>query len=134
NNVQGPPGDFEEVTNVRENSFWLPMVHVQFKPTDWLDIRLARTETLTRPDYIQYAPITTINVFRNYVRAANGLLKPAEATNYDAAVSVYNNTVGLFTVAGFHKSISDLILPVSYKLHPDVGPLPGMNVPDAWVN
>lgn len=134
NNVQGPPGDFEEVTNVRENSFWLPMVHVQFKPTDWLDIRLARTETLTRPDYIQYAPITTINVFRNYVRAANGLLKPAEATNYDAAVSVYNNKVGLFTVAGFHKSISDLILPVSYKLHPDVGPLPGMNVPDDWVN
>ncbi len=133
NNTPGPPGDFEEITNERDNSFWLPMVHVQFKPTDWLDIRLARTETLTRPDYIQYAPITTINVFRTYVRAANGLLKPAEATNYDIAVSVYNNKVGLFAVTGFTKSISDLILPVSYRLHPDVGPLPGMNVPEEWI-
>lgn len=133
NNVQGPPAELTPLTNIRENSFWLPMVHLQYKPTDWLQVRLARTETLTRPDYIQYAPITTINSFRSYVRAANASLRPAESTNYDAAVSIYNNKVGLFTVAGFYKTINDLILWVDYNLHPDVGALPGMNVPEAWI-
>ncbi len=133
NNVQGPPAELTPLTNIRENRFWLPMVHLQVRPTDWLQVRLARTQTLTRPDYIQYAPITTINSFRSYVRAANAQLKPAESTNYDAALSVYHNKIGLFTVAGFYKSIDDLILWVDYNLHPDVGALPGMNVPEEWI-
>ena len=134
NNVQGPPAELEFITNVRKNSFWLPMVHLQYSPNEWLKIRLARTETLTRPDYIQYAPITTINSFRSYVSAANAALKPAEASNYDVSVSAFNNKLGLFTVSGFHKSIDDLILFVNYNLHPDVGALEGMNVPDEWID
>ena len=133
NNVSGPPADLTPITNVRENSFWLPMVHLRYEPTDWLSLRLARTETLTRPDYIQYAPITSLNFFRTFVTAANGQLRPAKATNYDASVSVYNNKIGLFTVSGFQKSIDDLILFVEYVLHPDVGALPGMNIPDDWI-
>jgi TonB-dependent receptor len=133
NNVQGPPAELEFITNVRENAFWLPMVHVRYEPTRWLKIRLAFTETLTRPDYIQYAPITTMNLYRSYIRAANGLLKPARSINYDAAVSVYESKVGLVSVAGFYKSIDDLILWVDYNLHPDVGPLEGMNIPETWI-
>lgn len=134
NNVSGPPADLTAVTNERDNSFWLPMVHLRYEPTEWLNIRLARTETLTRPDYIQYAPISTMNFFRTYIRAANGLLRPAKSTNYDAAISVYTNKLGLFTISGFHKSIDDLILFVDYILHPHVGALPGMNIPDEWVD
>ncbi|MDZ4700174.1 MAG: TonB-dependent receptor [Rhodothermales bacterium] len=134
NNVQGPPAELESITTERDNAFWLPMVHLRYQPTAWLTLRLARTETLTRPDYIQYAPITTINSFLSYVSAANALLKPATSVNYDASVSVYTNKVGLFTVSAFHKTIDDLILFVDYNLHPDVGVLPGMNVPDAWIN
>lgn len=133
NNVQQAPSDLDTLTNVRKNSFWLPMVHVQFRPTNWATLRLARTETLTRPDYIQYAPITSINNYRTYVRAANADLKPAEATNYDAALSIYENKLGLFTVAGFYKNIKDVITPVTYWLHEDVPLLPGMNVPADWV-
>ena len=132
NNVSGPPADLTPVTNIRENSFWLPMVHLRYEPTDWLTLRFARTETLTRPDYIQYAPVTSINNTRTNVNAANGLLRPAKSINYDAALSVYNNKIGLFTVSGFQKSIDDLILFVQYILHRDVGTLPGMNVPDEW--
>ena len=63
NNIQGPPAQLEFLTINRENSFWLPMVHFRWEPTDWLQLRLAYTESLTRPDYIQYAPISTINSF-----------------------------------------------------------------------
>lgn len=130
-----PPADFERLTNIRENSFWLPMVHLQMKPTDWMKIRLARTETLIRPDYFQYTPITTIDAFRSYIRAANGLLKPSEATNYDAAISVYQNKVGLLTLAGFSKTIDDLIISVNFPVSSLLiaSTLPqGLNVPATW--
>lgn len=126
------PGEFTELTSERENEFWLPMIHFQAKPTNWLQLRLARTVTLTRPDYMQYAPITTIDGFRSTVNAANSLLKPAKSTNYDLAVSIYDNYVGLFTVSGFTKTIDDLIISVSYKLHPEIPQLPGLNVPESW--
>ena len=126
------PADLDTLTNVRENSFWLPMVHLKYEPTEWLDLRLARTETLTRPDYPQYAPITTIDAFRSTVNAANALLRPAHSTNYDAAISVYQSKVGLFTVAGFYKSIEDLIVPVQYRLQTGVPLIEGTNVPPTW--
>ncbi|MGH7495636.1 MAG: TonB-dependent receptor [bacterium] len=129
------PADFERLTNTRENSFWLPMVHLQAKPAEWVKIRLAYTETLSRPDYIQYTPITTIDGFRSNINAANGLLKPAQSANYDAAVSVYENKIGLFTVAGFYKSIDDLIIPVNFNVNPlflTSSLPPGLNVPTSW--
>ncbi len=59
-------------------------------------------------------------------------MKPAKSTNYDLAVSIYDNYVGLFTVSGFTKTIDDLIISVSYKLHPEIPQLPGLNVPESW--
>ncbi len=134
-NTDIPPIDYTRLTNVRENSFWLPMFHLKVQPYDWLQLRLAYTETLTRPDYIQFAPITRMNSTFGELRAANGLLKPAHATNYDASVSIYENYVGLFTVSGFYKSIDDLILSINFNLNADIPTtlLPeGTNVPNDW--
>lgn len=133
NNTQQEPTDLENLTNTRENDFILPMVHLQLKPTGWLTFRGAYTETLTRPDYIHYAPITSINNYRTYVRAANAQLDPAHSKNWDGAISVYEPRLGLFTAAGFTKSIDGLIMQVRYTLHEDVDQLPGMNVPEEWV-
>ena len=133
NNIQQDPTDLDSLENARKNEFWLPMVHLRVQPFDWLRIHLARTETLTRPDYIQYAPITSINSYQSYIRAANALLKPARSRNYDASISVYENYVGLFTVSGFYKSIDDLIFQVRLKLAEGV-PIPeGLNIPETWL-
>lgn len=133
NNIQEEPKEFDEITTERDNEYWLPMYHAIIQPTDWLKIRLAQTKTLTRPDYIQYAPITSINSYQSYIRAANSSLKAAVSTNYDAAVSVYQNHIGLFTIAGFYKSIDDLIFQTGYKLMPGVPVLPGLNIPESWL-
>ena len=133
NNIQEEPKEFIEITSERENQFWLPMVHLVVQPNDWLKVRLARTNTLTRPDYIQYAPITSINSYQSYIRAANSTLKPAESTNWDLALSVYENKVGLFSAAAFHKDIKDLIFQTGYKLMAGVPVLPGLNIPDTWL-
>jgi TonB-dependent receptor len=119
-NIEGPPADLLPLNIERKNDFWLPMVHLNVNPTDWLKIRLARTETLTRPDFTQYAPISRINTFYNYMRATNSQLKPSQSTNYDAAVSVYESHLGLLTVAGFHKDIQDLIFQVNQPVHPNI--------------
>lgn len=132
--VQQPPQELTDITVRREHNFFLPNVHLQIRPIDWLSIRLAYTESLTRPDYIQYAPNTTMNSYRSYVRAANTDLKPAHAQNYDISASVYNNTIGLFTVSGFYKSIDDLIFQVGYRLRPGVDVLDGLQLPDSWVD
>lgn len=132
-NIQRDPLDLVELENVRENEFWLPMVHLTVQPANWLKIRLARTETLTRPDYIQYAPITSINSYASYIRAANADLKPARSKNYDAAISVYQSYVGLFTVSGFYKTIDDLILQSTINYQSGITLPPNLNIPASWL-
>lgn len=132
NNVQQPPADLEYLTIERRNTYWLPMFQLKIEPVNWLKLRLAFTETLTRPDFIQYAPITTINSYQSYIRAANSELKPAKAKNYDAAISVYENHIGLFSADVFYKDIEGLIFQTRYYLRKGIEPLPGMNVPESW--
>ena len=128
------PVELEDLEEKRENEYWLPMVHLQYKPLDWLKIRIARTETVSRPDYYYYAPITHINGYDTYIQAANSQIRPARATNYDLSVSVYQNKVGLLTVSPFHKKIDENIIPVSFQLHPDIQEeIPeGLNIPLSW--
>ncbi len=96
--------------NERRNSFWLPMVHLNVVPFDWLHIHLAGTETVTRPDYSMYAPITTIDQYSYSVQAANASLRDSRSKNLDASISIYQNYVGFMSVAGFYKKIDDLVL------------------------
>jgi TonB-dependent receptor len=135
-NNQQPPGDLQRNENERENSFWLPMLHVKMQPLDWLIVRLAATQTITRPDYLMYAPITHINTYQSYVKAANGTLKDSKSTNYDVSVSVYQEYVGLFTVSPFYKSIDNLIMYSTItKMDTAVAKLvpAGLNIPTAWL-
>ena len=140
-NVEQAPADLNYLYVERENEFWLPIVHLIVTPTDWLKIRLARTETLTQPDYLMYAPITSMNSNNNYCRAANSLLKPAHAKNWDLSLSIYDNSIGLLSISGFYKDVYDLILQSTiFYTQPqgtdDPGyPLPdGLNIPANWLH
>ena len=134
-NPNSVPKGLDSLSIVRHNSYWLPMFQLKVKPTDWLSLRLARTETLARPDFTQYTPITTMNAGHNYIRAANSLIKPAKSTNYDAALSIFDNHIGLFTADVFYKKVEDLIFQTSYLLVGDkIQPLPGMNITPDWLS
>ena len=131
-----PPSAFDPITEERENGFWLPMVHLDLRPTDWASLRLARTETITRPDFSQYAPIASIDVFNFQITAANTDIRPAQAVNYDASLQVVDGTLGLVGVSGFYKEVDDLIFAVRYpSVLPDQLPpglLEGTNIPEEW--
>ena len=132
NNQEAAPGDFKTITTVRNNSFWLPMVNLLAKPYDWMQVKLSRTQTLARPDYIEYAPITYISGDQSQITAANSNLKTAQATNYDAEVSVYENYIGFFSVDGFYKDIKDLIFYANYKLGKGMTAPAELNIPISW--
>jgi TonB-dependent receptor len=135
-NNQQLPADIKHNENIRKNEFWLPMVHLKVQPADWLIIRLAGTETLTRPDYFQYAPITQINSYQSYSQAANAGLKDSRSKNLDASISVYQNYVGLMTVSPFYKSIDNLIVFTTIpKMDTTVARVvpAELNVPDSWL-
>ncbi len=98
---------YTDTTTTRNNNYWLPMIHLKFKPVDWFDIRAAYTKTLARPNFNSIIPSwnrTLTTVFWN-----NPFLKPSQSTNYDVYASIYNNEIGLLTIGGFYKEIKDLI-------------------------
>ena len=98
-----------DTTATNSQGFLLPMVHVRYKPLQWLQIHFAYTNTLNYPDYSAIVPrydvsLATI-IYNNYS------LRTASSENIDLAVSIYGNAVGLFTVNAFRKRIEDLIFP-----------------------
>jgi TonB-dependent receptor len=85
----------------------LPNVQLRYKFTDWADLRLAYTNSLSRPDYQAIMP----NVYfepGNLGQAGNSKLKPTFSKNYDVSLSFYNNEIGLFTVGGFYKNLDNV--------------------------
>lgn len=102
------PTFIEELDVERNFDFILPMIHLQIDPQEWLKLRFAYTQTLARPNYNQYMPQAYISYDRIDITSNNTNLKPSEAENFDASVSIYQNRIGLLTASAFYKNIADL--------------------------
>ncbi len=96
----------KDTTGYRVYDNFLPMIHLRVKPVDWFDIRLAATQTLSRPNYFNLVPWERISEDR-VLEYGNPDLKPTTAWNYDAYLSFYNK-YGLFTIGGFLKNLTDI--------------------------
>ncbi|MFO7447384.1 MAG: TonB-dependent receptor, partial [Ignavibacteriaceae bacterium] len=82
---------------------------LRYKFTDWLDIRVAYSKAISRPDFQAILPNIFYNPGPDLVnQAGNPKLKPSISTNFDAFISFYNNEIGLFTIGGFYKKIDDV--------------------------
>lgn len=102
-------GEVRDTTSAAEYASLFPMIHVRYKFFDWLDIRLARTESLARPEFSFISPKENIDVSNRLVDRGNPVLKPTHAINYDAYLSIYTNRFGLLTVGSFYKELEDLV-------------------------
>lgn len=118
---------YKDTTVERNNSFLLPMIHLKYSPTDWMNIRLAYTQTLSRPNYSYIMP--RIDLLSQAVIWNNAHLEPEFSTNYDAYISFHQNKLGLLTIGGFAKKIENMIFwlgrrviidPAVYDLPPEV--------------
>ena len=83
------------------------MVHLRYRPLDWLQIHFAYTNTLNYADF--NAIIPRYDIGTGSISYNNYRLKPATSENFDLVFSIYNNEIGLFTINGFKKRIENLI-------------------------
>jgi outer membrane receptor protein involved in Fe transport len=90
------------------HGLWLPMVHVKYQPTEWLQLRAAYTNTLVYSDYSTLSPrymLSSTGVFTYN----NFAIKPATSENIDLVVALHSNEIGLLSFNGFRKRISGLV-------------------------
>ena len=98
-----------DTTATRSHGYWLPAVHLKLAPVSWLCLRGSYTHTLAHPNYRAIIPIIDVYTAVPSVEWNDVDLKPAQSRNFDLQLSVYNNTLGLFTFGGFLKRIDDYV-------------------------
>jgi len=96
-----------DTTVTQSHGFWLPMVHLRYKPLEWLQIHFAYTNTVNYPDYSTITPRYMIGT--GYISYNNFRIKPAHSENFDLVAALHSNEVGLLTLNGFKKRIKDLV-------------------------
>lgn len=112
NNAYSISYEHYDTTVTKNHGYWLPDVTLRYKPLSWLDLRLSYTHTLAYPDYNSIIPKIDMNGY--VINWVNFNLSPSTATNYDAYLSLYDNTIGLFTAGLFLKQVKNLIYPWTF--------------------
>ncbi len=98
----------DSLTTTNKNiAHWFPNIQFQYKINSNIDLRLAYTKSLSRPDYSAIVP-SVYYASSESGRAGNPNLKPAVSDNFDAYLSLYNNQIGLFTIGAFYKEINNM--------------------------
>lgn len=102
--------DARDTTVFRENTFFLPNVHLKLKPLKWLQFHLAYTHTLQRPSYGLIIPREDKNDggAGGFV-INNTQLVPELSKNFDFVTSFHGNKLGLFSINLFTKQIENKI-------------------------
>ena len=95
--------------HTRRNSFMLPSLFIKYDPTDWISLRYAKTNTLTRPDYSAIIPLYNIDGLSRAVVYRNPFLEAGHSNNNDYVLSFANNYLGLLSISYFTKTISGMI-------------------------
>lgn len=115
---------FEETTGTGSFGYFLPQIHLQIKPAKWVNLRLAYTNTLSRPDYNLLAPRILYRPSSLSVIYSQTNLQPSLSKNYDAILTFYDNEYGLFSIGGFYKEIENFIYTRRAIMHPGTSTQP----------
>lgn len=94
-----------------DNSYgkWLPSANVRFHLTHNLQLRLAGSETLTRPDFSQLSPAVTVVPGQLAASSGNPNLSPITSTNGDVSLEWYFGKSSSLYIAGFYKRVKGFI-------------------------
>lgn len=104
----GQTGEIIDTTGGQSYTEFLPQIHFKLNITEGIDLRLAYTETLSRPDYFNLVPYQNINEPEQTISEGNPNLKHTTAANYDAFISFYKSSLGYFSVGAFYKELENI--------------------------
>jgi len=95
--------------HTRNNSYSLPSLFLKYEPNDWLILRYASTNTLTRPDYADIIPLYNYLGSSGGVIYRNRFLEPGVSKNQDYVVAFNSKKLGLLSLSYFTKNIDGMI-------------------------
>ena len=104
----------EDNTVVKSDQFLLPMIHLKFSPVKWFNVRLAYTETLSRPNFNAITPRWDLG--SQIIQWNNYRMEPEHSNNWDVYFSFFDSKLGLFTIGGFTKDISNKIFAMDKRV------------------
>jgi TonB-dependent receptor len=88
----------------------LPSINLTIQPIDQINIRLAYTKTLARPEFREIAPFSYFDFLENEIVQGNTELKRTSVTNYDLRFEYYpSRAADMFAVGLFYKNFADPI-------------------------
>ncbi len=108
-----PPDASRDTTASHKETVWLPNFHVNYRATDFLNLRIAAYRALARPDF--NFRLNTYFAWRDVqaggskqLLLGNPQLKDAKAWNYEINLSYFGNEIGLVSLSAFYKNITDM--------------------------
>lgn len=100
----------ENVKSKPEYNDILPSVNLTIQPTEQINVRLAYTKTLARPEFRETAPFSYFDFLENEIVQGNPDLKRTLVTNYDLRFEYYPaRAADMFAAGLFYKNFSDPI-------------------------
>jgi len=108
----GPLFGFEPLNE----SFFLPSATLTWTLVDNLQLRLAASRTINRPQFREITPTLFINSATDENFLGNPTLRNSEVTNLDARIEWYFGANQFFTVGGFFKDLSDPIEEINLEI------------------
>lgn len=96
-----------ELDGEKDFSFFLPMAHIKYSPSDNVNLRLAWTNTFAKPNYFDLAPYQIVNREDDEIELGNPDLDATRSTNYDLMAEYYFSSVGVVSVGAFYKDMRD---------------------------
>lgn len=87
----------------------LPGAHLKYNFSDNSILRFAWTNTLARPGYYDLVPYANYSPDNMTLTRGNSELKATTAMNFDLMYENYFKSIGVISVGGFYKDISDFI-------------------------
>jgi TonB-dependent receptor len=114
NGLQGKAPIWRSISQTHINYF--PSVNIKYKATESVQLMGAYYASAARPDFSALSPLVDYPTTGNVNASSNPYLKPAIAQNYDLGVSLSSNTLGLFTINGFYKEITDLVYTMPFYM------------------
>ena len=87
----------------------LPGLHVKYYLEPLWTVRLAWTNTLSRPNYYSLAPYYLINPDDREIEEGNSELEATTSMNFDLMTDYYFESIGLLSLGVFYKNLDDFI-------------------------
>ncbi|MEO9872803.1 TonB-dependent receptor [Ekhidna sp.] len=99
----------QEITGSDDYTNILPSLHFKYDFTDDIIVRAAWTNSLARPNYFDLVPYVDNRTEDLELFLGNPNLDPTTSSNIDLMGEMYFQSVGLFSIGGFYKSIDNFI-------------------------